>query len=139
MKQTDRGEYDDILSLPHHISKKHAPLPMSSRAAQFLPFAALTGYDEVLREASRETEARIALGEEDQAQIDRALRWLCEHPGHERVWSIVYFHQDSTQAGGSYQRVRARIRRIYPQQGQLQLEDGLMLRFEDLLALDPEG
>lgn len=51
--QEDPHRYDDIIDLPHHVSKTHAPMPVSDRAAQFSPFAALTGYKEAIREAER--------------------------------------------------------------------------------------
>ena len=53
------GKYDAILHLPHHVSKKHPPMPMADRAAQFAPFAALTGYDAAIRENARLTQERI--------------------------------------------------------------------------------
>ena len=53
-----KGSYDDLLNLPHHVSRNHPQMPMEERAAQFLPFAALTGYEDILTEAARLTEER---------------------------------------------------------------------------------
>lgn len=67
------GKYDAILHLPHHVSKKHPPMPMADRAAQFAPFAALTGYDAAIRENARLTQERIAPAEAELAALDPAL------------------------------------------------------------------
>ena len=70
------GKYDAILHLPHHVSKKHPPMPMADRAAQFAPFAALTGYDAAIRENARLTQERIAPAEAELAALDRRFRLL---------------------------------------------------------------
>jgi len=78
MEETHR--YDDIIGLPHHRSAKHPAMSMTDRAAQFSPFAALTGYGAVIAETGRTTEARIELGDEQRDEIDRALRELLASP-----------------------------------------------------------
>ena len=57
------GKYDAILHLPHHVSKKHPPMPMADRAAQFAPFAALTGYNQVIEQTAKNAETAIAQAE----------------------------------------------------------------------------
>ena len=66
--------YDDIINLPHHVSQKHAPMARADRAAQFSPFAALTGLDAALRETARLTDQRITLDEYEQAALDETLQ-----------------------------------------------------------------
>lgn len=73
------GKYDAILHLPHHVSEKHPPMPMADRAAQFAPFAALTGYDAAIRENARLTQERIVPAEAELATLDRRFRLLQEH------------------------------------------------------------
>ena len=77
---TESHRYDDILDLPHHESAKHPRMPLGDRAAQFSPFAALTGYGAVIAEAGRLTDARIELGDEQKDEIDRCLRDLLADP-----------------------------------------------------------
>ena len=71
MKQDD---YEDIINLPHHQSSVHPRMSMAERAAQFSPFAALTGYEGVIREAARQTEERIELDESEREDLDRKLK-----------------------------------------------------------------
>ena len=78
--------YDDIINLPHHVSQKHAPMARADRAAQFSPFAALTGLDAALRETARLTDQRITLDEYEQAELDKTLQALREAaPQHPAV------------------------------------------------------
>ena len=66
--------YDDIINLPHHVSERHPHMPVSDRAAQFAPFAALTGYGDVIKETARLTETRPELSEDEKARMDQTLR-----------------------------------------------------------------
>ena len=79
MSLSDGHQYDDIIMLPRHISKKHPPMAASNRAAQFLPFAALTGYDAAIQEAARRTDSFIELDESRKSQLDMQLRLICEN------------------------------------------------------------
>ena len=65
--------YEDIVNLPHHVSDTHTPMPMIKRAAQFAPFAALTGYDDAVEETARLTDAMIELSDEQVAELNRKL------------------------------------------------------------------
>ena len=76
MSLSDGHQYDDIIMLPRHISKKHPPMAASNRAAQFLPFAALTGYDAAIQEAARRTDSFIELDESRKSQLDMQLRLI---------------------------------------------------------------
>ena len=73
MRETDRSadtkhKYDDILDRPHHVSSVHPPMPLIDRAAQFAPFSALTGYEEIVKEEARLTEQRVEL---DEGELER--------------------------------------------------------------------
>ena len=72
-------KYDDIIDLPHHVSKVHPQMSRENRAAQFSPFAALTGYEEAVKEMGRLTDRRMILDEYEKEEIDRKLRILKEH------------------------------------------------------------
>ena len=81
MRETDRladtkHKYDDILDCPHHVSSVHSPMPLIDRAAQFAPFSALTGYEEIVKEESRLTEQRVELDEEELERLDQVYNIL---------------------------------------------------------------
>ena len=94
------GNYEDILYLPHHVSGTRRQMSMTDRAAQFSPFAALTGYDAAIRETARLTEEEIELDEYEVAELNRKLQWLAEHKDAEV--SIVHFIKDAKKEGGAY-------------------------------------
>ena len=75
----DEHRYDDIIDLPHHVSRKHPQMPLLDRAAQFAPFAALTGHEAAIKETARLTEAEIELDEDSKELLDIRLRQLKEH------------------------------------------------------------
>lgn len=81
MRETDKSadtkhKYDDILDCPHHVSSVHPSMPLIDRAAQFAPFSALTGYEEVVKEEARLTEQRVELDEEELERLDQSLQYL---------------------------------------------------------------
>ena len=98
MQITNR--YDDIISLPHHQSKTRPHMPLIDRAAQFSPFAALTGYDDAVKETARQTERKAELSEEMQTCLQEKLQIL------------TYFEADEKKAGGTYRTIRGRVLRI---------------------------
>lgn len=91
--------YDDIIGLPHHRSSRHVPMPQGKRAAQFMPFAALAGYDAIIAEAARETQTRIAPGPDERERINAVLRELLHG---RRTVSVTYFRGDPVKSGGRY-------------------------------------
>ena len=97
-----KGPYDDIIALPHPTSRRHPRMPAIDRAAQFAPFAALTGYAAAVKETARETEAFTELAEDEAAALDRQLR-LLEERVRERPWVVLTcFQPDQRKAGGAY-------------------------------------
>lgn len=105
--------FDDIINLPHPVSKNHPQMSMMTRAAQFSPFAALRGY----KDAIDETTARLAdfeqpLSEVQQADLVRKVRWLLEHINEHPIVCIVYFVHDSTQKGGKLMQTRDNLKFI---------------------------
>jgi len=128
--------YDDILHLPHHVSDRHPRMPMTDRAAQFSPFAALTGYGAVVQEAARLTDQRIELGEDEKAALDRRLQLLAEARGPA---AFTYFLPDSRKEGGACVTVTGRLKRVDASRRLLLLEDGAEIPIDDLLEIQPEG
>ena len=106
----DTSRYSDIIDLPHHVSTRRPRMSMLSRAAQFSPFAALTGYEDSIREVARLTDARIELDECAKAALDEKLRILQSDP--QMPVSITYFVPDARKEGGAYVTAEGSVRKI---------------------------
>lgn len=130
------GDYDDIIDLPHHRSEKHPHMSRAERAAQFSPFAALTGYEDVLEETARLTDRRLELSESDQAELDRRLTWLADHLAEKPPVTVTYFVPDAVKEGGSYRTFTGTVRRIDPVDRVLILGDGQTIAIQNLASLD---
>ncbi len=115
--------YDDIIDLPHHVSERHPQMSMYNRAAQFAPFAALTGHDAAITEAARLTDAELELSESDAEVLNRKLAYL-QSLDEKPTISVTYFVPDDRKKGGSYHTTSGIIKRIEPDEGVLQFEDG---------------
>lgn len=130
------GEYEDIIHLPHHVSSKRPPMPMSDRAAQFSPFAALTGYDDAIRETGRLTEQKIQLDEEALAILDEKFHVLQEHLDEYPEIQFTYFKPDERKAGGTYITASGIVKKIQEYERQLILEDGSVIPIDDILEME---
>ncbi|WP_300411784.1 hypothetical protein [uncultured Oscillibacter sp.] len=132
------GPYDDIINLPHHVSAQRPHMPMADRAAQFSPFAALSGYGDAVREAARLTGGKAELAEEEKAALDARLRKL--RPGSSAAFTV--FRPDERKEGGAYVTAEGVVRRIDGCAREIVLADGRRLGIEDILEvrlLAPEG
>ena len=127
------GKYDAILHLPHHVSKKHPPMPMADRAA---PFAALTGYDAAIRENARLTQERIDPAEAELAALDRRFRLLLEHLGERPEVRLTRFRPDERKSGGVYETVSGIVKQIDLIARRIRLLDGTDIPMDDVLTLD---
>ncbi len=134
-------DYDDIIDLPHHRSTRHPPMSRENRAAQFAPFAALTGYEASVREEARLTDNQIALDEEEIGRLNRRLAYLCEHLRDDPppVVTVTYFVPDAEKKGGSYRTVEGIVRRIDPIEGVIVMADRTSVQMERVLSLEMEG
>jgi hypothetical protein len=94
--------YADIINLPHHVSTVHPQMTMAQRAAQFSPFAALVGYEDVIEETTRQTDSKRELDESEKAELNRKLSILASLLKEKPVVEIEYFVPDKTKAGGEY-------------------------------------
>ncbi len=130
--------YSDIISLPHHVSDKHPHMSMLDRAAQFAPFAALTGYEAAVREAGRLTSVRTELDEYMQEQIDRKLRLLRDTIGKGAELTVTYFIADGKKDGGEYVTVCGQVHKFDSLTGMMTLDDGTRIPINDILEIEGE-
>lgn len=108
------GKYDDIINLLHHQSKIRPHMSLLNRAAQFSPFAALTGYGEAVDETARLTASEIDLAEDKRAELDRKLEIIRNSLPNSPEVILTYFVNDDKKEGGEYQTIQAKIKRIDP-------------------------
>lgn len=104
--------YDDIISLPHPVSKKHPQMSMIDRAAQFSPFAALVGFDDNIAETNRQTEVFAALDENYLQELDEKLQYVREHISEQPQTEITYFVPDAQKDGGAYKTVQGKVKKL---------------------------
>ena len=133
------NKYDDIINLPHHISPTRPQMSMIDRAAQFSPFAALTGYDAVIKETGRLTDNRIELLEDERAALDRKQQILYDHLSERPEVSVTYFVPDERKAGGSYITVTGIVKKLDDFQRTIVLEDGIIVPMDDILELESDS
>jgi hypothetical protein len=130
------GKYDDIIHLPHHVSDHRAPMSMMDRAAQFSPFAALTGYEAAIAEATRLTDRRIELDENRRAELNERIRIIQDNINTCPPVTITYFEEDLRKTGGAYVSVTGRVGKISAYERSVIMEDGLEIPFEDVLEIE---
>lgn len=136
MKDSEgEGRYDDIINLPHHVSPVHPSMSMMNRAAQFAPFAALTGYGAVIDEAGRLTQRRIELSEGEKEALNGKLAALAARLPQRAT--VTHFIPDSLKAGGRYLTETVTVRRIDPGAGTLNLVGGGAIALDDLADIEP--
>lgn len=104
--------YDDVINRQHPTSKKHPRMSNMNRAAQFAPFAALTGYEESIEETARLTDRRIELSEDDIEELNAKLNFIQEHIKERPEVTVTYFQPDERKEGGAYITVTGKVRRI---------------------------
>ena len=128
--------YADIIDKPHHVSKKHPPMSMEERAAQFSPFAALTGYEAAVKETARLTDDREELDEDEKAIINAVLQKLEHRLGEQPEVTVTYFVPDERKAGGLRKTITKRLKKIDSDRQVLVLTGGMELAMENLLNID---
>lgn len=132
------SRYDDIINLPHHVSETRKPMSRMGRAAQFAPFAALTGHDDMIEETARLTNRRIELSDDERARLSERLHLVmeCSYMGLEV--SICYFKPDIVKSGGSYEMVTGIVRKFDSETRTLILDNGIMVPMSDIIGVDGE-
>ena len=132
------GKYDKIMGLPHHVSKTRPQMPMSDRAAQFAPFAALTGYDAAIKETGRLTDERIELDVEALSALDMKYQLLMEALDEAPEVTITYFQPDERKAGGKYVSAVGAVKKIDDFERRITMQDGTRIPMDDVLSIDGE-
>lgn len=127
-------KYGDIIHLPHPTSRRHPRMSVYERAAQFSPFAALTGYDAAVKETARLTEQRIELDEYEKSALDERLQYLQAHLNEQPVVTITYFKPDARKTGGIYLTVTGIIKRIDSHERCIILMDDTRIPLHDIIA-----
>ena len=127
-----KGKYDDMIDLPHPSSHTHAPMSQRDRAAQFSPFAALTGYDAVIRESARRTTRKRIPDEQRKSELDRCFTLLKEAEEREPEVCITFFIPDGNKDGGEYITLHSEIRRVDEYAGKLVLCSGESIDLNDI-------
>ena len=130
------GKYDDIINLPHHTSPKRPRMSMIDRAAQFSPFAALTGYDAAVKETARLTDRRIELDEYSKAALDERLRLVQEHLKEYPEVTITYFQPDERKDGGAYLSVTGSIKKFDAYEKCVVMMDKQKILIDVIFAID---
>ena len=138
MRQDDPRRYDDIIGLPHHRSAVRPHMPLTDRAAQFSPFAALTGYESVITETARLTDQRIELDEDAKATITQKLQIIAERIRERPEITVTWFRPDEKKAGGAYLTVTGTVRRIDEYGRTILMTDGTRIPLCDVAALEGE-
>lgn len=133
-----RGPYDDIINLPHHVSDKRPQMSMQDRAAQFSPFAALTGYDSAIRETARLTDTKLELTEETMAVLNMKLQMAADSIAEQPELSFTYFKPDEKKAGGAYVTVSGAVKKVDDYERLVILQSGERIPIDNLLDIDGE-
>lgn len=129
------GKYDDIIDLPHHISKKHPQMSLEARAAQFAPFAALTGYDDAVKETARLTNERIDLDEEAKMMLDAKLQVIREQLSEKPLVTITYFVPDAKKDGGKYVTTNGNVKKIDDYKHLIILDNSVEIPIDEIIDI----
>lgn len=128
--------YDDIIHLPRYRSQRHAPMPRIGRAAQFAPFAALTGFDAEVEETARLTQSQIENNEENLMLMDEKLHAILDMIRDQPEVAITYFEPDARKSGGAYVTISGRIRRVDEVNRQIILTDRTVIGMDAIHEIE---
>lgn len=130
------GKYDDILNLSHHVSSTRPHMSMHDRAAQFSPFAALTGYDDTVRETARLTDEKQELTADRINDLNQKIAFLNEHAEERPQITIEYFIPDEKKSGGKYVMLSGKFRRIDEYNHNMILTSGEEIPLDDIYRIE---
>ena len=131
-------QYDDIINLPHHVSATRPQMSMLERAAQFSPFAALTGYDAAIKETGRLTDEKIMMDEEGLNILNMKFQILIDNLFDEPEVTITYFKPDERKSGGAYIEATGTVKKLDEFERQIMMQDGTKIPMDDILDVDGE-
>ena len=129
------GKYDDMLDLPHHTSPRHPRMSLRDRAAQFAPFSALTGYDDVIDETARLTDGRIEMSEDARAVLDMKQKMLQRRIAEQPRITVVHFVSDQRKSGGSYRSFTGNLLRMDEFEREMVFADGTRIKVSDIIEI----
>ena len=135
---SESHQYDDIINLPRHVSTTRAHMSLHDRAAQFLPFAALTGFEDAIQETGRLTQEKISLSESSIEDLNERLHILSEEAASHPKITITYFVKDEKKAGGAYDTAEGYVKRIDEYKRAIIMTDGSAIPIEDVIEIDGE-
>ena len=138
MTNESNHQYADIIDLPHHVSATRPRMSMIDRAAQFSPFAALTGYDAAIKETGRLTDERSELSEESRAALDRKQQILLDNLADRPEVSVTYFVPDERKSGGAYVTITGQVKKVDEYERLLILTDGTKIPLDEIQDLSGE-
>ena len=133
-----KQKYADIINLPHHVSAIRPQMSMADRAAQFSPFAALTGYDAAIHETGRLTDDKIELDEETLNILNMKLRLLVDSLDDEPEVTFTYFKPDERKAGGAYIEVTGTVKKVDDFERLIVMQNGTKMPMDDILNIEGE-
>lgn len=131
-------KYDNIIDLPHHVSKKHPQLGRDSYAAQFSPFAALTGYEDIVSETARATDEKTELDDDAKLRLSNKLKILLDHLDENPVISVTYFLPDKRKSGGRYVTADGIIKKYDDYEKIIYMTNGTVIRLDDLYEISAQ-
>lgn len=135
----DEHKYDDIINLEHHVSKVHKQMSLENRSAQFAPFAALTGYEDEVKETERTTEEKIEIDEEWRAILDEKIQLIQGKIKEQPKIEITYFIPDNKKQGGKYQKVIGNIKQIDNYNKDIILTNGIRITIDEIIDISGES
>lgn len=132
-------KYGDMLNMPHHVSATRPQMPMSDRAAQFSPFAALTGYDAAIKETGRLTDTKIELDDEELHRLNLKFQFLVEYLEDEPEVAVTYFKADERKAGGAYLKATGIVKKLDDFERLITMQDGTKIPMDDILTIESDA
>ena len=129
------NKYDDIIDLPHHVSKTRKPMSLYNRAAQFAPFAALTGYDDAIEETARLTETKVELSDELKNDLNQKINFIKNNIKVHPEITIKYFVRDNKKSGGIYKSLTSIIKKVDDFNKCLIFADNTNVYFDDIISI----
>jgi hypothetical protein len=129
-------KYDDIINLPHHVSATRPHMPAIDRAAQFSPFAALTGYDAAIKETARLTDERVELDEYMKDVLSDRLQIITDQLKEYPKIAVTYFQPDEKKNGGTYTTVIGTVKKIDEYERVVVMTDGTWIPIDEIISID---
>lgn len=133
-----KNNYSDIINHPHYVSKTRPQMSEIERAAQFSPFAALTGYDAAIKETGRLTDERLELGEETKALLDMKQQYLFDMISDQPEIAVTYFVPDEKKSGGEYITVTGNLKRIDEYERQMLFTNGKKIPMDEVVDIESD-